>query len=246
MVRKDPDIHITRGIEKYMEHIQAVFADSLVMAALYGSAATGHYIAGVSDINMLFVVDPPSPKRLFELAERTKRVAGKYRITPHILSKQELFSSADVFPVEYLEIGETMELIHGTNLIEELKIDRKNLRHQVESMIRGEINSLRQLVLTQGGRRKLFFQDLRLWAGRQAALMRSLLRLVKHEHKQDLNPKHIIEEIVEAFEVAPRPLLEVEDLREGVHVSRDIVDVISDLLMDYIHIAEILDGPTYR
>ncbi len=247
MKRKDPEVFIAEAIAAYMGVVQEVFSDSLVMAALYGSAATGNYVSSVSDINLLFVVDPPSPKRLFDLGERARKITEKYRITAHIISKQELLSSSDVFPVEYLEIGASMELIHGTDLVSSLKIDKKNLRHQVEAMIRGEINSLRQLIITSWSRQRFFFLELRSWAGRQSALFRALLRLTGEDTISELkNIRTVIEHVSEIFEISLKPLQELEDLREGVKLSRDLQEVISDLLLAYIQIAEKLDGPTYR
>lgn len=244
MKSKDPEVFITEAIEAYMGIVQTVYADSLKMAALYGSAATGTYVPSVSDINLLCVVDPASPRRLFDLGERSRKVTRKYRITPHILSLKELETSSDVFPVEYLEIGETMELLHGTDLISSLEIDRKNLRHQVETMVRGEINSLRQLIITSFSRQKLFALELREWAGRQSALFRGVLRLTGRE--QGISRHDIIEHLAETFDIPQRPLLELEDLREGVKLSRDLQEVVSELLLAYIAVAEKIDGPEYR
>ncbi len=245
MRKKKSEVFIPEGIEKYMTVVQEVYGDELLMAALYGSAATGSYVTGVSDINMLFVVQEPNVERLIDLGQRSRRITETYRITAHILSKQELLTSGDVFPVEYLEIADTMELIHGTDLITSMAIDKKNLRHQVESMIRGEINSLRQLVIASFGRRKLFTRELRMWAGRQAALFRALMRLTGSDSQRH-DAYAAAEQLAETFEISSKPLLDLEDLREDKPVSRSIEEIIGDVLHAYITIAEIIDGPTYR
>ena len=247
MKRKTSEVVITNAVEKYMHAVQEVVGDELAMAALYGSAATGDYVLGVSDVNLLFVVEAPSPKHLFELGEKTRGITRKYRVTAHVLSKQELVSSADVFPVEYLEIGSTMELIHGTDLITSLEVHTHNLRHQVESMIRGEINSLRQLIITLSARQRELAEELRMWSGRQAALFRALLRLTGGKQKAEARDlRQVIEHIADTFSVSAKPFLELEDVREGIKVTRSIQDIAGDILLNYISIAEIIDGPTYR
>ncbi len=247
MKKKDPGIFITEGIEKYMHMVQTVYADTLVMAALYGSAATGSYVYGISDINLLLVVDPPSPSKLFDLGERTFKIVGKYRITPHVLSKSELLGSADVFPVEYLEISSTMDLIHGDNLFEQLDISRKNLRHQVEAMLRGEINSLRQIILAASAKEKLFGRELQQWAGRQFTLYRALLNLAGEKEKSGHTDVRLVtDDLAEIFSLSVTPFHDMEDIREGIKLSKSHKEVVSSLLKEYITMAEKVDGPTYR
>lgn len=247
MKKKDPGIFIAEGIEKYMGMVQAVYGDTLIMAALYGSAATGSYVYGISDINMLLVVDPASPNKLFDLGERTFKIVGKYRITPHVLSKGELLGSADVFPVEYLEISSTMDLIHGENLFEQLKISRVNLRHQVETMLRGEINSLRQIILASSGKDKLFGREVQQWAGRQFTLYRALLNLAGEKEKSGHTDVRLVaDDLAEIFSVSATAFHDLEDIREGIKLSKTHREVVSALLKEYIIIAEKVDGPTYR
>ena len=84
-VEVEVDAYVTKAVDIFMPILTGIYDDSLVMTALYGSAAAGGWVQGVSDINILIVVDNADPSRLFELGKSARKILAKYRITPHIL-----------------------------------------------------------------------------------------------------------------------------------------------------------------
>ena len=56
-VEVEVDAYVTKAIDVFMPILTGVYGDSLVMTALYGSAAAGGWVQGVSDINILIVVE---------------------------------------------------------------------------------------------------------------------------------------------------------------------------------------------
>ncbi|MBT5856220.1 hypothetical protein HOH87_06260 [bacterium] len=61
-----------------------------------------------------------------------------------VMTVTEMTNSLDVFPIEFLDIQENAELIYGTDLLDTLKVDRKNLRHECEFYLRSYVLSLRE------------------------------------------------------------------------------------------------------
>ncbi len=56
-----------------------------------------------------------------------------------IITQKELKDSCDIFPIEYLEMIDSEELVYGKKLSEIITIDNKNLRLQIESNLRRNI-----------------------------------------------------------------------------------------------------------
>ena len=77
------------------------------------------------------------------------------RITaPLFLSRRHIETSADVFPVEFMEIKENNILLYGEDIWSDLKIDNRNIRLQCEEQIKGKLIRLRQAYLEIGLKKK--------------------------------------------------------------------------------------------
>jgi len=245
---------IQKAIDAVLPVFKEIYGSKLSMAALYGSAATGNYVRGVSDINMLLVVKEAAPRELAEISRRAGKSIQKFKITLQVISEHELHTSADIFPIEYMEIRETMQLLHGGNLLETIDIGQNNFRHQLEAMTRGAVNELRQLIIAAGSNKKLFRTGYLEWSGRQIAVHRALLRFAgsyggdssnkkKGEEQQpprDL--KNIEAASVKAFHLSERPFSELQALRGGKTVERPLPESAGDMLSQYLRIIDAVDS----
>jgi hypothetical protein len=144
---------------------------------LYGSYVSGSFVRGVSDINVLIILEEIDAAKIESFGKAAHRTMRRHKITPLILTRKEFNNSADVFPMEYFDIKENNRVIHGVDETESLSLTMKNLRHQIEDRLRGEIASLRQLIIASRGRRRVLGRYLKLWAGSLNAVFRGLLRL---------------------------------------------------------------------
>jgi hypothetical protein len=234
----DTRSYIDQAAEKAVDVFKQVFSQRLVMAALYGSASTGTFSKDVSDINILAAVSSLTPDDLSRAVSLGKKSFSSYRITPLLLTVEELENSSDVFPVEYLEIRETMKLLYGTSLFDGIEPGRQNIRHQVETMTRGALNALRQIILLSSGSGRTFSQELRSWSGRQMPLLKALLRL--SEKKPD--PQRYVEQAEELLGCSLDSLKRVKSLREG-NISRELLSQLAlSLESDYARMAEAVDA----
>ena len=60
-----------------------------------------------------------------------------------LFTKEELIRGADVFPVEFLNIRHDYKILHGEDILKDIKISRKNLRLQLEFEFRSKLIHLR-------------------------------------------------------------------------------------------------------
>ena len=169
---------ILKNVESvFLPHLKRAFEDNLSVVMLYGSAVKGTFTDGVSDVNILVLLRKTDPTAVVLLGKKARSCMRKNRINPLLLTEEEYLASADVFPLEYLDIIESRKVLHGNDPTEKLDITRANLRHQVEAQLRGTIADLRRALLASSGREKVLRRYLKEWFGSQNALLRGLLRL---------------------------------------------------------------------
>ena len=200
--------------ESFVPTLKDLFGDDLKAVILYGSAAKGNYVAGVSDVNILLLTGKTHPEEIMKLGSRAKKQIKKHKISMQFLTTTEFDNSADVFPMEYLDIQNSHILIWGNDIVKTLEITRTNLRHQIEERLRGSVHALRQALFASQGKSKLLSGVLTEWFGSQAALFRALLRLAEAPTVPD-KPKELVDSIGSTFNMDPTGLYSLVKLREG-------------------------------
>ena len=206
--------NLTKIKEDFVPEVKKTFGDALKAVILYGSAARGTYVHGSSDINLLIIIREPDPEKIIALGSDQAKLIKKHHISIHILSEGESIRWADLLPMEYLDILEIGQTLYGENTAERLTITKKNLRHQVEERLRGNINALRQALIASRGSSRLLSQLLRESYGALTAPLRGLLRL-KETESGGLGEMELLDRIKEVYELDTKPLKEIYTFREG-------------------------------
>ena len=157
-----------KKVRSYLEKMIELLGNNLITAAVYGSAVTGDYSEKSSDINLILVcenVDLPTLKNSLKLIAKGIRE----RITaPLFFTRRYIDTSADVFPIEFLEIKENHLVLYGEDILAGITVDLKNLRHQCEEQVKGKLVRIRQAYLEIGLKKR----------GVEALLKRSLSSLM--------------------------------------------------------------------
>jgi len=239
---------VSHALEAFIPQLKVTYGESLLMTVLYGSAAAGSWVKGVSDVNILAVVDKADPERLIALGKKARKTIEKYRITLHLLSKQELLTSSDIFPVEYLELQDAMVLLQGANLFSEMSIEAVNLRHQVESMLRGGVQTLRRILIMTAGRNKQLLSALKDWSGSQLSLMKALERLTRSGSDNGSggmnayrNPAELATLLGERLNIDSQPLLELLELRTQTAEPDSAEKTATAVQARYLALLEVVD-----
>jgi len=225
-------ISMMRGA--FLDRVKSSFKDNLLSVLLYGSAATEDFIPRVSDVNVLLILKETDKDQIERFGRENFRVMNRYRITPLILTRTEFQNSADVFPMEYFDIQERNFVLFGEDETKMLKLERKNLRHQLEERLRGCVNSLRQMIVASRGRKRYLRYNLNILFGSFKSLFRGLLRLrgigsIPHQWEE------IVKLLHGNFGVDANPFMEILKLRSGekidpVKLSRELLNSLEELI----------------
>ena len=204
-----------RGVEESLvELLKETFKENLISVMIYGSYVSGNFVKGVSDINVLIILKNPLTEQMLLLGKKIRRPIRRYRITPLILTQTEFINSADVFPMEYSDITERNKVIYGSDETKTLTLKRKNLRHQLEDRLRGNVTSLRQAVVASSGKKRVLTNYLKIWFGSINALFRGLLRL-KRIDTVPFTSGELFERMEKSFGIDTEPLRTLIELRSG-------------------------------
>jgi len=139
-------------LEWYKRDTIELFGNDLVSIILFGSATTNEYVHKRSDINSLIVLNEEG---IADVWRANKSVAKwrKMRIAnPYFMTQTYINASTDSFPIEFLNMRFSYQVLFGENVLKDFKIRNSDLRLQCEHELKGKLLHLRQGVVLNGGK----------------------------------------------------------------------------------------------
>lgn len=195
-----------------IEDCKGLFGEDLVSVILYGSAASGDYVAGKSDINFMIVVSD----RGIDLLEETFDLITKWKkrnvATPLFLTEAYVKTSLDVFPIEYLNFQNNHKLVYGKDILQDLVFHSEFLRLQCEREVKGKLLLLREGFLESRGKGRNLQLLIADSLGALMAIFNGLLHLkgkALPHHRRD-----VIKDFCEAFEMDAMVFAKLLDVKE--------------------------------
>jgi len=206
------------AVTEFTARLKEVFAGDLLAVVLYGSAAAGSYFDGVSDINVLVILQKCSAAQLSLFGKTTKTLLRKYRISPFIMTSEEFATATDVFPLEYCDILEANEVVYGNEEIIKITISKENLRLQLEEKLRGAVGDIRGMLIQTGGNEKPLEKFIFGWSSFGGILFRGLLRL-KGKNVTGLDAETAIALVEKEYGVSLEAFSALNRLRQSKKIS---------------------------
>lgn len=122
------------------------FGEELRSVLLYGSVARGEYVDGVSDVNVLVLLDEISPRTLTRAGPLAHRWE-KARVVPMLLEREDWAHASDVFPIEILDMTDAHDVLQGEDPLDGLTVSKDSLRFQAERELRVKLIGLHGVLL---------------------------------------------------------------------------------------------------
>ena len=207
-IPKDPG-EISPGI---VNDYKGLFGEDLISVILYGSAASGDYVAGKSDINFMIVLSEKGIDSLDQSFDLIAKWKKRNVATPLFLTETYFRTSLDVFPIEYLNFQNTYELVYGKDILKDLSFDREFLRMQCEKEVKGKLLLLREAFLESQGKAKHLQQLIAQSLGAFVAIFNGLLHLKGKElprHKRE-----VIKQVCHTFDMDSGLFEKLLDVKE--------------------------------
>ena len=199
--------------EQLVEKLRKVQPLSLRSVILYGSAVTGDFVKKRSDYNVLVIVERLGVAELRALSRLARRWVRTGNPPPLLFTVERLKQSADVFPIEILDMKAANRVLYGEDVLSRIPVSEENLRLQVESELKGKLIQLREAYLITGGKPRDVVEVLVRSLASFLVLFRAALRLYQAEVpalKLDA-----LAALAGRIPLDPAPFETVEALKEG-------------------------------
>jgi predicted nucleotidyltransferase len=135
-------------LNDYVKRLKESGGKNLKAVVLYGSAVTGEFRAGHSDLNTLVIVERATSEALENLHSAAEWWTKQGNHPPLVFTLDELHRSADVFAIELLDMKQSHRILYGDDFLVNLDVPLRQHRLQVERELRTNWLRLRQTVLT--------------------------------------------------------------------------------------------------
>ena len=206
-------------LQRLVEGLHAALGDDLVSVVLYGSAARGDYDAAASDLNILIVARDLTPEVLEHLSGPIRRWDRSGQPMPRLLSPAIIQESADVFPIEFLDIRASHRVLHGSDPFAAMEVHLDQLRTQCERELREKMMRLREAYLQAHDAPSALTRLLTDSYSTFVAIFRGCLHL--HGDSVPVHNEEVAAAFAEAAELDRAPFDEVARLRHGETAGSD-------------------------
>jgi hypothetical protein len=144
-------------INDFVKRVREAAGSNLESVILFGSAVSGDFHFGLSNLNLFCVLRDSSFASLQALAPVAKWWDRQKQPPPLCMTRKELQRSTDVFTIELLDMQQHHRVLFGEEVVQGLRISMHVHRVQVEYELREKLILLRQQILLASG------NDSRLW-----------------------------------------------------------------------------------
>lgn len=240
--------------EELVVKLQKASRSGLRSVILYGSAVAGDHVGKRSDYNVLVVTERLGLDELKALSGPAVEWVRKGNPPPLLFTLDRLQKSADVFPIELLDIQDCHRILAGENVLQEIRVERENLRLQLERELKSNLIRLRERYLLVASHPRRVVELLVESLSSFLVLFRAALRLyqpqvpqVKLEALAQLS--HHLHFDLQVFRT-------VEEIKEGKKKPREVdadllferylhnIETMTDAIDQYIHGQESLTDPS--
>src|ERR1700757_4456243 len=107
-------------LDQIVGSLKESLGNNLYSCCVYGSSVRGDAVEGVSDINLLIVLNESNPSAHLTIS----RIAGNNRqLDPFILGRKGFERSARAFAPKFLSIQRNYRVLAGADPLKDLKVD---------------------------------------------------------------------------------------------------------------------------
>src|ERR1700680_5175336 len=115
---------MTDTLKELVAKLERAYNGRLVSVVLYGSGASGDHNHKFSDLNVLCVLKQITPRELGEGEPILRWWRGLGHPSPLLMTEAEAHNSADSFPIEFRDMQDHRNVLHGIDVVAHLHVDR--------------------------------------------------------------------------------------------------------------------------
>ena len=218
--------------DNFIDDLKQTHGDNLVSVVLYGSAAAGDFVQDESDYNILIVLQKIAPADLRDAHACTREWNRLGHPVPVYFTEEEIMNAGDVFPIEFHYMESARKVLFGRDILSEITISDRYLRHQLEFELRSNLLKLRRRYIhastNTGALLDLMADSLTSFAADFRAVL-LLIGKVPPIKKHD-----IVDETVRELSLDGAPFEKIFDLRENAGSATYDEFTANELFAEYL------------
>jgi predicted nucleotidyltransferase len=207
-------------LTELVTRLKTAAPDNLKVVVLYGSAVTGEFTSGHSDLNVLCITGRADSADLEALHLPVEWWMRQGNPAPIIFTLEELQKSADVFAIELLDIKQRHRVLFGEDFLSAIEVPLHLHRMQVERELRTNWVRLRESIVAAPLSNKVHVGLMLDSISTFCALFRHAL--VALGHAMPVTKREAVEGIASLTGADAGSFHAILDLREGKRKSRQI------------------------
>ncbi len=215
---------LSEKIEHFVQRILMFSREKLQAIYLYGDVTRADFNLEHSPVQAMLVFQEVSTDLLEILAPAAMQAHQDFKLELKILSREDLHTSADVFPMEFCEAKEKRFLLYGTHLFQNMSISLEDLRRSCELELKRELFQLRNYFVLHLKRPKDLLQ--RVLDSLPVLLGHLDRALFLKSGKFCSSNAEIIEKSSDIFRIDRKLLLRLQQLKEGTTTLKDPVELL--------------------
>lgn len=218
-----------------------IFGSDLVSLIVYGSAASGSYVKGRSDINLLVVLTNAGKNRLDAAFEKVRYWKKRRVATPLVMTREFIETSLDSYPIEFLNMKNSHIVVYGESVLADIAFKPEDLRMQIEREIKGKIVLLTQGYMETEGSARQIRQLIRNSFTALISIFNALLFL--KQGRQPQVRRETIKEACNLFSLDADVFELCSDIKESKDklANKEIIDIFKRYLQEVEKVCSIVD-----
>ncbi|MDF1843260.1 MAG: hypothetical protein P1U77_17630 [Rubripirellula sp.] len=144
---RDP-LHIRDTLKRMSEDILNSLGADLESVIVYGVFARNHRLETTHDtVSVMLVLKNATCQTLDKISTVIARFNQEIPLSTMILTREDLHSSCDVFPIKFHGIKQHYQVLHGDDVLFGLKVSDEHLRLRCEQQLKNLMLRLRSIYL---------------------------------------------------------------------------------------------------
>lgn len=218
---------------KLTAQLRTTFGEELRSVVIFGSVPRGEAIPGVSDLNLLVLMESMGTSTLVRTAPLLLQWIRQGNTPPYIYSWEEWEGMQDTFAIEMADMSDAREVLWGSDPVSVESVTYTSLRLQTEREIRETLLHLRLRLMVNANSPGEIGNLLLSGFPSFTAYMRSALRLAGETPGLETRP--VIERTAALIEADPAPFLLCADARKTLqHIETPLTDSIVERYVAFV------------
>lgn len=165
-------------LNELIDNLKKIFEKRLSSVFLYGSCAVEDCSRTFPDLNLIVIIENLKADDLKKSHPFVKKFAQKGKYLPIFMDKEEWFDSCDVYAIECADIQDRHKILYGEDLVNNLGVEKSDLRFQCEQETKSLLIRLRQTYVGHAQDKKAVKEIIKLSSKTFVVIFRTILRLL--------------------------------------------------------------------